>query len=193
MASVRKRQTADGSRCYDVVYRDLDRRQRWKTHRGRSTPTHSRTRWRRQAPRLVHRREVIVKAYRETWLTAGADARPEHQGSRRGALPPAATEVYSRWVGPHDRGCPTSTSWPASTPSGPAGTDHAGQQGAPRRCVQHVCVAVRQGEHVAAAAGWTRFAGTREARAAHHSGRQSRGRDTRHTGPRQTASCRSDV
>jgi len=33
MASVRKRLIADGSRRYDVVYRDLDGRQRWKTHR----------------------------------------------------------------------------------------------------------------------------------------------------------------
>ena len=33
MASVRKRLTADGSKRYDVVYRNLDRRQRWKTYR----------------------------------------------------------------------------------------------------------------------------------------------------------------
>ncbi len=33
MASVRKRLIADGSKRYDVVYRDLDGRQRWKTHR----------------------------------------------------------------------------------------------------------------------------------------------------------------
>ena len=33
MASVRKRLIADGSKRYDVVYRDLDRRQRWKTYR----------------------------------------------------------------------------------------------------------------------------------------------------------------
>ena len=33
MASVRKRLIPDGSKRYDVVYRDLDGRQRWKTYR----------------------------------------------------------------------------------------------------------------------------------------------------------------
>jgi hypothetical protein len=33
MASGRKRLIADGSKRYDVVYRDLDGRQRWKTYR----------------------------------------------------------------------------------------------------------------------------------------------------------------
>jgi hypothetical protein len=33
MASLRKRLTADGSKRYDVAYRNPDRRQRWKTYR----------------------------------------------------------------------------------------------------------------------------------------------------------------
>ena len=56
MACVRKRLVVDRSKRYDVVYRDLDGRQRWKTHRRKidadGVCEHSGG---RQAPRLVHR------------------------------------------------------------------------------------------------------------------------------------------
>jgi hypothetical protein len=127
MASGRKRLIADGSKRYDVVYRDLDRRQRWKN-----------------APRKVDAEafanmveadkvrgsyidpdagKVTVKAYGETWLTA-LTLDPSTREAVEGRFRRPRQRSTPDGVGPHDRGCPASTSWPASTPSGPAGTDH---------------------------------------------------------------------
>ena len=104
MASVRKRLTADGSRCYDVVYRDLDRRQCWKTHRGRSTPTRSRPRWRPTTSSTAGTSTGGDRPGPTGKLADGADARPEHQGSRHGRFRRPRRRPTPDGIGPHDRG-----------------------------------------------------------------------------------------
>ena len=83
MASVRKRLIADGSRRYDVVYRDLDGRQRWKTHRRKVDADAFATRWRpTSSAARTSAGKVTVKAYGVTWLGRRRSTRAPGKPSR---------------------------------------------------------------------------------------------------------------
>ena len=86
MASERKRLIADGSKRYDVVYRDLDGRQRWKTYRRKvDTEAFANT---VEADKLrgsyidPDAGKVTVKACGETWLGRRTSTRAPGKPSR---------------------------------------------------------------------------------------------------------------
>jgi len=86
MACVRKRLVVDRSKRYDVVYRDLDGRQRWKTHRRKvdadafaNTVEADKRRGSYIDPNAG---KVTVKAYGETWLGRRRSTRAPGKPSR---------------------------------------------------------------------------------------------------------------